>query len=217
MRDFLWTHLQEPVSTVHKWRVMISFLKRTCLVNSKILRTLSTRKSTCKSSTRNYQFTCLRSPTKRTFKRLIKDTLLWCVVMSTNLKNPKDQDDHKKGSLSNQPRLTRVTPTALLGSWGQQPIIDMTSLGTKFETHAYWQECAEEHPKPSSVVTHLLRDGDLDAGHCQMKASAVKEFVARKTPNIASDKAQETYWNRIKCDNRFGMWCPRKQPLWYGG
>ncbi len=73
-------------------------------------------------------------------------------VMSTNLKYPKD--DRKKGTLSDQPRLTLVTPTVLLGSWVQQPIKDMTSLGTDFETHANWQGNIEE--------------------------PAVKDFIARK-------------------------------------
>jgi hypothetical protein len=36
-----------------------------------------------------------------------------------------------------------VTPTALLGSWVLQPIEDMTSLGTDFETHAKWQGYVE--------------------------------------------------------------------------
>ncbi len=117
---------------------------------------------------------------------------------------PKCQDDRKKGTLSNQPRLTRIAPTALLGSWGQQLIEDMMSLGTDFEMHAYWQGYAEEHPRPVNVVTHLFGDGDLDACHCKVKPSAVKEFVARKTCTIASGKAQGTYWNRIKCKERFG-------------
>jgi hypothetical protein len=39
--------------------------------------------------------------------------------MSTNLKNPKEHDDRKKGTLSNQPQLMGITPTALLGNWGQ--------------------------------------------------------------------------------------------------
>ncbi len=50
-----------------------------------------------------------------TFKCLILDTALWSGIMSTNLKNPEDQDDHEKGMLSNQPQLMRVTPTGLLG------------------------------------------------------------------------------------------------------
>jgi hypothetical protein len=75
----------------------------------------------------------------------------------------------------------------------------MTSLGTDFEMHAYWQGYAEEHPRPVNVVTHLFGDGDLDAGHHKVKAPAAKAFVARKTCTITSDKAQGTYWNRIKC------------------
>ncbi len=98
---------------------------------------------------------------------------------SNTLKNPKNQDDHKKGTLSNQPQLTHVTPTMLLGSWERQPIEDMMSLRTDFETHAYWQEYAEEHLKPVNVVTYLFRDGDLDADHRKVKASTAKEFVGK--------------------------------------
>jgi hypothetical protein len=64
--------------------------------------------------------------------------------MSKSLRNPEDQDDRKKGTLSNQPQLTRITTTALLGSWILQPIKDVTSLGTDFETHAKWQGSVEE-------------------------------------------------------------------------
>ncbi len=46
--------------------------------------------------------------------------------------------------LSNQPQLTGVTPTALLGSWVLQLIEDMTSLGTDFKAHANWQGFIEE-------------------------------------------------------------------------
>jgi hypothetical protein len=96
--------------------------------------------------------------------------------MSTNLRKPKVQDDRKKRMLSNQPRLTRVTPIALLGGWVLQPIEDMTSLGTDFEMHAYWQEYVEE--------------------------PAVKDFVARKACTIALSEVQGTQWNVIKCKER---------------
>jgi hypothetical protein len=98
--------------------------------------------------------------------------------MRTNLKIPKEQDDCNKGMLSNQPRLMPVTLTALLGSWGQQLLEDMTSLGTAFEMHAYWQGYAEE--------------------------PAAKELVARKACTIASGKAQGTHWNMIKCKEHCG-------------
>jgi hypothetical protein len=49
----------------------------------------------------------------------------------------------------------------------------MTSFGTDFEMHAYWQGYAEE--------------------------PAVKDLLARNTHTIASSKAQGTYWKRIKC------------------
>ncbi len=37
-----------------------------------------------------------------------------------------------------------------------------------------------------------------------MKAPAAKESIASKTRTIASGKTQRTYWNRIKCKERFG-------------
>ncbi len=99
--------------------------------------------------------------------------------MSTNLNNPEDQADRKKGTLSNQPRLILVTPTVLLGSWVRQPIEDMTSLGTDFEMHAYWQGYTEE--------------------------PTANDVVARKAHTIASGKTQGTHWNRIKCKERLGI------------
>jgi hypothetical protein len=80
--------------------------------------------------------------------------------------------------LSDQPQLTHVTPTALLGSWVLQPIKDMMSLRTDFETHANWQGYVEE--------------------------SAAKDFVARNACSITLSNAQENYWNRIKCKERLG-------------
>ncbi len=93
--------------------------------------------------------------------------------MSKSFRNPEDQDDRKKGTLSNQPRLMRVTPTALLGSWVLQPIEDVTSYGTNFETHAKWQGSIEE--------------------------PAVKDFVARKVHTIELNEVQGTHWNPNKC------------------
>ncbi len=75
--------------------------------------------------------------------------------------------------LSNQPQLTRVAPTALLGSWVLQPIEGMTSLGTDFEKCAKWQGSGEE--------------------------PAGKDFVARKVRTIKWNKVQGTIWNAIKC------------------
>jgi hypothetical protein len=80
--------------------------------------------------------------------------------------------------LSNQPRLTRVTPTALLGSWELPPIKDMTSFGTDFEMHAKLQGSVEE--------------------------PAAKDFVARKAGTIALSKVRGTHWKRIKCKEPLG-------------
>ncbi len=80
-----------------------------------------------------------RVPLSISASRLRSDASSW----ENNLRNPKDQDDHKKGTLSDQPRLTRVTPTALLACWVLQLIKGMMSLGTDFEMHAKWQGSIE--------------------------------------------------------------------------
>jgi hypothetical protein len=64
-----------------------------------------------------------RVPSSVSSSRLHSDAPSWAKC----LRNSEDQDDRKKGTLSNQPRLTRITPTVLLGSWVLQPIKDMTS------------------------------------------------------------------------------------------
>jgi hypothetical protein len=90
--------------------------------------------------------------------------------------NPEEQEDHKKGMLSDQPQLTRITPTALLDSWVLQPIKGMTSLRTDFKMHAKWQGYIEE--------------------------PAAKDFVARKVCTIELTEVQGTSWNAIKCEER---------------
>jgi hypothetical protein len=90
--------------------------------------------------------------------------------MSMSLKNPQEC---KKGMLSDQPRLMRVTSKALLSRWGRQLLKDMISIGTDFETHAIWHGYVEE---PTG-----------------------KDFVARKACTIALSKAQGTHWDVIKC------------------
>jgi hypothetical protein len=80
--------------------------------------------------------------------------------------------------LSNQPRLTRITPNALLDSWVLQLIEDMTSLGTDLKMHAKWQGYVEE--------------------------PAAKDFVAWKVCSIKLNKVHGTNWNAIKCKERLG-------------
>ncbi len=178
MTNFGGTYKNQKFFLVHEWQVS----QETCLVISRLLRTFSTRRSTSKSCTgKDYLLRYLRNPMKSTFKCLFKHTLLWRVVMSKHLRNPEDQDDCKKGMLSNQPWLTRATPTALLGSWVLQPIKYVTSLGTDFEMHAKWQGSIEE--------------------------PAAKDFAVRKVHTIELNEVQGTYWNANKCKERLGN-CP---------
>ena len=115
-----------------------------------------------------------RVPSSVSASRLRSDASSW----EKRLSNPEDQDNCKKGTLSNQPQLTRVTPTALLGSWVVQPIEDVTSLETDFKMHAKWQGYIEE--------------------------PTAKDFLVRKVRTIKSNKVHGTNWNTIKCKKCFG-------------
>jgi hypothetical protein len=55
-----------------------------------------------------------------------------------------DPEKCKKGTLSDQPQLSRITSMVLLCRWGGQSLEDMMSLGTDFETHAIWQGYIED-------------------------------------------------------------------------
>jgi hypothetical protein len=118
-----------------------------------------------------------RVPSSVSTSRLRSDSLSW----EKSLRNPEEQEDRKKGTLSNQPQLTRIKPTALLGSWVLQPIEGMTSLRTDFEKRAKWQGSDEE--------------------------PAAKVFVARKVRTIEWSEMQGTIWNAIKCKERLRS-CP---------
>jgi hypothetical protein len=80
--------------------------------------------------------------------------------------------------LSHQPRLTRITPTALLGSWVPWPIEDMPSFGTDFEKHTIRQGYVEE--------------------------PTTNYFVASKACTTALSEAQGTNWNVIMCKEHLG-------------
>jgi hypothetical protein len=75
-----------------------------------------------------------------------------------------DLEKREKGTLSDQPRLSRIASMVRLCRWRQQSLKDMTSLGTDFEMHAIWQGYFEE--------------------------PAAKDFVARKAHTITLSKVQ---------------------------
>ncbi len=177
--DFLQTHLQEPVFF---WFTSGAFLKRPVssfwdfyvkfLPGDLQVKVVPERTTYCVS-----WGVPQRVPSSVSASRLRSDVSSW----AKSLRNPEDQDDCKKGTLSDQPRLICVTPTALLSSWVLQPIEDMTSVRTDFETHAKWQGYIEE--------------------------PTAKDFVARKVCTNKLNKMQGTNWNMIKCEERLGS-CP---------
>jgi hypothetical protein len=75
-----------------------------------------------------------------------------------------DPEKRKKGTLSDQPRLSRVISTELLSHWERQLLEDMMSLGTYFESHAIWQGYVDD--------------------------PAAKDFVVRKACTVALSEAQ---------------------------
>ncbi len=131
--NFLQTHLQEQEFF---WFTSYAFLKRPALFKYWLLRPFFYKEATSESSTEKGLLYALEEFCEEHFKCLSLDTPLWYDVMSTSLKNP---EEHRKGTLSDQPQLTRVTSTALLSHWGWQSLKDMMSLGTDFEMHAIWQ------------------------------------------------------------------------------
>ncbi len=141
-RNFLQMHLQEPDFF---WFTSDAFLKRHVLLFQdsyvKFLRGDLQAKVVPDRTT--YCVTWgvpQRVPSSISTGRLCSDLLSW----DKSLRNPEEQEDHEKGMMSNQPRLTRITPTALLGSWVLQPIEGMMFLGTDFEKRAKWQGSVEE-------------------------------------------------------------------------
>ncbi len=84
---------------------------------------------------------------------------------------PENPKEHEKGTLSDQPQLSRVTSMALLCHWRWQLLKDMVSLGTDFKMHAIWQGYVED--------------------------PAAKDFVARKARTIALTKAQGTWQSTL--------------------
>jgi hypothetical protein len=105
------------------WFMINVFLKKPVLLKYWLLRSFFYKEATSKSST--------------------KRGLLYAI------ENPEERE---LGMLSDQPRLLRVTSTALRCHWQQHSLEDMTSLGTDFEMHAIWQGCAEDPTAKNFVV-----------------------------------------------------------------
>ncbi len=141
---FMQTHLQEPEFF---WFTSNAFLKRPVLLKLRLL---------CPFLMRNQM---QKQYHKRTTLRSKSSTL-------NGLLYVHDPEKHEKGTLSNQPQLSRITSTALLWYWGRQSLKDMTFLGTDFEMHAIWQGYVEE--------------------------PAANDFVARKAHTMALSKVWGT-------------------------
>ncbi len=142
MCDFIQMHLQEPdFFLVHEWQVCEETVLLFWDSYVKFLRGDLQGKVVPERTTSCITWRVPRRVSSSvSASRLCSDALSW----AKRLRNPEDQDDHKKGTLSDQPQLRHVTHTALLGSWVLQLIEDMTSLRTDFEMHAKWQGSIEE-------------------------------------------------------------------------
>ncbi len=179
MHDFLQMHLQEPDFF---WFMSDMFLKRhiSSFWDSYMKFLQGDLQAKVVPERTTYCVTWgvpQRVPSSVSTSRLRSNSLSW----EKSLRNPEEQEDPKKGMLSDQPRLTRITPTALLGIWVLQPMEGMTSLGTDFEKRAKWQGSIEE--------------------------TTAMDFVARKVCTIKLTKVQGTSWNAIQCKKRLRS-CP---------
>ncbi len=132
-----------------------------------------------------------RVPSSVSTSRLCSDSLSW----EKSLRNPEEQEDCKKGTLSNQPRLTCVTPTVLLGSWVLQLIEGMTSLGTDFEKHAIWQGSVEEPAANDFVVRKVctIKWNEVQGTGMRSSAKSAWEVIQK----LSSDKQQSTFIHKF--------------------
>jgi hypothetical protein len=71
-----------------------------------------------------------------------------------------DPVKHKKGTLSDQHQLLRVTSTAILCHWGRQSLEDMMSFRTVLS-----KECSKDQ-KTKSGASSVSRSGTLEGTLC---------------------------------------------------
>ncbi len=116
------TYKNQIIFLVHEWCVSYE----TSLVKLRLLHPFSTSKSKSKSGTRKDYLSRLRSPTKSTFKCLFKDTLLWHVVMSTNLRNPNKgyvEEPAAKDSVARKAHIITLSEV-----WGTEAVIGQATI-----------------------------------------------------------------------------------------
>ncbi len=179
MRNILQTHLQEPEFFFGS-RVTHFVRDPSCHIETPTW--ISTRRSASEGGKGNgLLIAFLEESRKEYLKRLCKQTPLWLVVMSRSLRNPEEQDDHKRRDIEQSApthaRHTHCVPMQL-GTTADQ---STTFLGTDFEKHAIWQGSVEE--------------------------PAAKNFVVGKVCTIKWNKVLGTSWNAIRCKERLRS-CP---------
>ncbi len=131
------------------------------------------RRSTSKGGTQNglliafLEESC-KSTSSVSWGRLHSDSLSWAEASGSQ----KNKMTARKGTLSNQPQLTRVTPTALLTRWVLQLIEVWCSLG--------------------------LTSWNMPYGKGPLR-SPLQNFVARQVCTIKWNEVSGTSWNAIKC------------------
>ncbi len=163
---------------------------------------MSTRRSMSKGGAEtDYLLHFLRSPTKSTSSvsasRLRSDSSSWERASGTQ----KNKLTAREGTLSNQPQLTRVTPTALLVSWVLQPIEGVTSLGTDFEKCAIWQGSVEEPAAKDFCSKEGL--------HYQMEQSArnhLERNQVQRAPEKLSSSCRQTSNNQPYSQVQKSLW-----------
>ncbi len=97
-----------------------------------------TRRSTRKGGTRNGLLIAFLEESRKSTPSVSTSRLRSDLSSGAEASgSQKNKMTARKGTLSNQPRLTRVTPTALLGSWVLQPIEVRCSSGLTSRSVTY--------------------------------------------------------------------------------
>ncbi len=173
-RNFLQTHLQESdIFLVHEWCVS----EETHLVISRLLREISTRRSTSKSGTgKDYLLRYLRSPAKSTFKHLCRQTLLWLVITRKEPQEPwRTRRPHERD-------------------------LEQSAL-----THARHMHCASRQLDPTANQRYDVPWDWLQEA-CQMArvcwGICCEGFCSKRGPHYKLTEVQRTSWFAIKWEER---------------
>jgi hypothetical protein len=143
-----------------------------------------------------------RVPSSVSASRLRSDVPSWAKASGT----PKiKMTNCKNGTLSDQPWLMSVAPTALLGSWVLQPIEGMTSFGTDFDMHAKWQGSIEE-PNAKDFVARKVCTIEYWSARNQLEQDQVWRALGKLSKSCRQTSNNQPWFTTLEIPWGFLAW-----------